>query len=703
MSSFASFSSRTKRRKLAAAVEAFRLSCDANDCINEPKSMDGINLLGESNEPLMLNDNENDFAHYATYPRTYLYPESGNSSDEDLGWSHSDEQAFEMELEDCDKCMVLDDNNIIDGDENEKCVSTQELAEWAVRNKITHTALRELLHMMRRQNDHLPKDPRTLLGTPSEVSITTIGSGSYHYLGVQNCFNHIVTSSSMDVLENMEEFALHINVDGIPLFSSSKVTLWPILGMFPQINSSPFPIALYCGPSKPLSMDEFLKDFIQEMTTGGFKLKEKEIKLNIAAVICDAPARAMLKCCKPHTAYSCCERCVQKGRWRRKITFSTTRQVALRTDTDFRQQSDPVHHVGISPLLTLPLGLVSQFPLDYMHVVCLGVVRRMIFLWSSPKGPTSCRLSTALLKAVSDRLLTYRSFMPRQFARKPRSVSEVKMWKATEFRTFLLYLGPVALKGLLSNELYDNFLCLSVAMSICLDPEVCTVHTDYCEHLFHFFVHTFSKLYGKSQVVYNVHCLTHLVDDVRRYGCLENISAFPFENCLGHLKKMVRKPNNPVSQIVNRLKEGELSKVCTTSGHDLVNLFKKLHFDGPVPCGMTGVNQYRQYDSQKLFLSCDCGDNCVEVDGKIGIVRNIMSNAQSLADNSCWIVFSHFEQIESLYTQPMLSEKIGIYLLSKLSETCTHYSSRDVKRKYMLIPMASGIAYAGFPLQASYL
>lgn len=322
-------------------------------------------------------------------------------------------------------------------------------------------------------------------------------------------------------------------------------------------------------------------------------------------------------------------------------------------------------------------------------------------MWSNPKGPTSCRLSTALLKAVSDRLLSYRSFMPRQFSRKPRSLSEVKMWKATEFRTFLLYLGPVALKGLLSNQLYQNFLCLSVAMSICLAPEKCLQYSDYCERLFHFFVHTFSKLYGKNQVVYNVHCLTHLVDDVRRYGCLENISAFPFENCLGVLKKMVRKPNHPISQIVNRLKEGALSKVRTTSGHIHVNLCKKLHFDGPVPCGMTDMDQYRQYDSSKLFLSCDCGDNCVEVAGKIGVVRNILTNAASAADNSCWIVFSHFEQMESLYSYPVLSEKLGIYLLSKLSESCTQYSLSDVERKYLLIPMASGTAYAGFPLQIS--
>ena len=33
--------------------------------------------------------------------------------------------------------------------------------------------------------------------------------------------------------------------------------------------------------------------------------------------------------------------------------------------------SDPV-------LSSLPIGLVSQFPLDYLHLVCLGVMRRFL-------------------------------------------------------------------------------------------------------------------------------------------------------------------------------------------------------------------------------------------------------------------------------------------------------------------------------------
>jgi hypothetical protein len=365
----------------------------------------------------------------------------------------------------------------------------------------------------------------------------------------------------------------------------------------------------------------------------------------------------------------------------------------LRTDDDFRLQSDAAHHVGTSPLAALPLGLVSQVPLDYMHVVCLGVMRRILLLWS--KGPASCRMSNALLQAVSARLVAYRSFIPRQFARKTQSLSEVKMWKATEFRTFLLYTGPVALKGLLNRHLYRHFVCLSVAISICLSVELCHEHADYSESLLVFFVQQFSKLYGVNQVVYNVHCLTHLVDDVRRYGCLDSISAFPFENYLGKLKKMVRNGNNPVSQLVGRLTECDKRVACKDADVPKSKSFKKGHFEGPILCGMSTMEQFKQYETENVFISCEHGDNFIEILGEIGIVRHILREPGDAVS----VLFSSFERKESLYTYPLQSEILGIFSLSRLCESCTVHPLHEVNRKYLLLPLPDDKGFAGFPLQ----
>ena len=67
---------------------------------------------------------------------------------------------------------------------------------------------------------------------------------------------------------------------------------------------------------------------------------------------------------------------MQKGLYLNKVTFPET-EAELSTDVQFDEMLDYGHHVGVSPLVELSLGMVSQFPLDYMHLVCMGVIRRL--------------------------------------------------------------------------------------------------------------------------------------------------------------------------------------------------------------------------------------------------------------------------------------------------------------------------------------
>lgn len=52
-----------------------------------------------------------------------------------------------------------------------------------------------------------------------------------------------------------------------------------------------------------------------------------------------------------------------------------------RTDLSFRLQTDEDHHLGQSPLLQLPIELVTHFPVEPMHAVFLGVMRRILHAW----------------------------------------------------------------------------------------------------------------------------------------------------------------------------------------------------------------------------------------------------------------------------------------------------------------------------------
>jgi len=66
------------------------------------------------------------------------------------------------------------------------------------------------------------------------------------------------------------------------------------------------------------------------------------------------------------------------------------------------------------------------------------------------------------------------------------------------------------------------------------------------------FVKQFAYLYGSHFVSHNIHSLIHLYDDYNLYGPLDNVSCFKFENYMCGLKKMVRKNDKPLQQVVKR-------------------------------------------------------------------------------------------------------------------------------------------------------
>ncbi len=81
-----------------------------------------------------------------------------------------------------------------------------------------------------------------------------------------------------------------------------------------------------------------------------------------------------------------------------------------------------------------------------------------------------------------------------EFARNPRSVAERHRWKATEYRHFLLYTGPVALLDVLSSPVYSNFMLLYVAISILACPNLCVTFCDFAKTLFVSFVEYFGQI-----------------------------------------------------------------------------------------------------------------------------------------------------------------------------------------------------------------
>lgn len=93
---------------------------------------------------------------------------------------------------------------------------------------------------------------------------------------------------------------ISIHVDGMQVFISSQVQIWPIsVKVFHRkYNCEPFAAAIFCADSKPRNVAEYLQDFIDEanhLTAHGISLQGKKYSFQILAIIADSPARSYIE------------------------------------------------------------------------------------------------------------------------------------------------------------------------------------------------------------------------------------------------------------------------------------------------------------------------------------------------------------------------------------------------------------------------
>ena len=179
-----------------------------------------------------------------------------------------------------------------------------------------------------------------------------------------------------------------------------------------------FPVVLTCGSSKPKDL-EFLEDIVKDLghiLQHGLQDGDQVLQISLRCVVCDAPARALVRGTKLCSGYFGCDKCAQKGVWEGRVVYPFVKDINLRTDVSFRGKVNAEHHNNESPFCALPINMVKKFPIDYMHQLCLGVVKKLILSWI--RGSREVKFSAGQVKEISDQLIALKPFMPNIFARR---------------------------------------------------------------------------------------------------------------------------------------------------------------------------------------------------------------------------------------------------------------------------------------------
>ncbi|KMQ85236.1 hypothetical protein RF55_16325 [Lasius niger] len=503
----------------------------------------------DSNEEFEMSDGE---SHFEVEDR--LDRESGNGSDSESA-AEGNERVLQF------------DNNI-----TENFILTT-IKEWVqAPGVLSMSKLDDLLQRLSRRFSNLPKSYKTLLGNPNINVDNLINDGHFWYMGIKENLDSYLLDEYLRINGKIQ---IDINIDGLPLFRKSKKKFWPILGKLVGTKNEPFIISIYFGKHDPDDVDKFLLDFINEadeLCNNGYLRNDRTYLFSIRHYIFDAPARSLIKCSKGHCGYASCEKCIVWGTRVNNRTVFLDLNAPLRTDESFRNQEQPYHHRGVSPLLRIKAGLVSQFRLDSMHLVYEGVFKRLLEAWIY--WPGSWKFHLTIFQRICSTLKQIKSSCPLDFNRPPRSLEELSFFKATEYRRLCIYDGVRVFKEIPDENLYKHFLLLHCGIYILAGPFHQTLN-NFANKLLRTFIEHAAVIFEDKFIVYNVHALCHLADECATHGPLDSFSAFQFENKLKSIKETLKSGFRPLEQVAKREMQKEKKVVYLQSTSNKISLLKR--------------------------------------------------------------------------------------------------------------------------------
>lgn len=384
--------------------------------------------------------------------------------------------------------------------------------------------------------------------------------------------------------KNSKLLSFTLNTDGANLHKSSKKSLWPVQlyfnGLPPNMRflfENIIVTVLYYGQNKP-DMKTLLYPLAKEFDYLNKELisvrKENNFYYFLPALIvctCDLPARAELQNMKAPTGFYACPYCYQQGKSIKNakngttVRYIKTKNVELRTHKDTIEIAKRVEINGnsikgikghSSMIMFDHLDVIDSCAIDYMHGVPLGIFKDLMLIWLGIKRIPQHSYCNYKIRSVenrkifNNRILGLKPYMT--FNRKPRSIFDVRYFKASELLYLMWYYVRYALVGLLPTPVIKNFEMLSAATYIlCKEQIEISEMRSACDMLIKF-ADEFEIIYGPGATTMNVHLLRHYHNMMTNCGPLWSYGLFGFENNIGKLKGYVVGTTDVLEQVLNK-------------------------------------------------------------------------------------------------------------------------------------------------------
>lgn len=243
-----------------------------------------------------------------------------------------------------------------------------------------------------------------------------------------------------------------------------------------------------------------------------------------------------------------CLKCTIVGNHQKELHTNVypTTIAPKRTDSGFRNKIYDGHHQTYktrenaklkmvfveTPLLRLPMDIIEDVIVsDSLHLLHLGITKKLLTIFRD--GQLHHKKWSMETVSTIDKILSTVK-LPLEIHRQGRGLQHLSHWKASECASFLNYIGIAILPEFIDKQHYENFTNLFCAVTIC-SSDFYKIYLPVAAILFENFVENYEQFF--KSVSSNQHNLVHVVDEVRRFGPLNTISSYPFENHLFQIKK----------------------------------------------------------------------------------------------------------------------------------------------------------------------
>ena len=204
-------------------------------------------------------------------------------------------------------------------------------------------------------------------------------------------------------------------------------------------------------------------------------------------------------------------------------------------------------------VLNIYINIVKHAVIDYMHCVLLGVVKQLLDIWLDPSNSSyNYYINPTKANIINEYLLNIKP--PDNFRIHARSLLERALWKASEYRAWLLYYSLPILIQVLPGDYVHHYALLVCSMYVLLNNAITVEDLKFSQKALNAFYELLPTLYSQHVCSANMHALIHLPLCFARWGPLWAYSMFGQESYHSNHKRKIHGTRNVLPQICKFMK-----------------------------------------------------------------------------------------------------------------------------------------------------